>query len=644
VTPTVALPLLSPSRPGSPASLLQSRPITPTHLLLRSPKSNDLTQRFEDARVDATLTSAGMTLGGETCAICLDMLDRDDYAFPCGHRHRLHFNCAIDFMGCALSATSRAGDKGSLPLQVYKRMGVGFRAIDAIENAIRTATAATLGRLCCPLCRAAWPLTDQPLVHEAMNQLRLSSARRHRNAAVKMRQALARMLDRFHFGVDWQRSRLISGLIRLGRNYHNASSFFAVHRHAEAPLTSLITFLRCDEVASLSTTCSAGSDVFRNTDKLRVASLKVNVDKVRTNMLHLWAPDVVSLEITAGGGCAWGLGGSMTAADTVCLSKWLRSNRALRHLTICGLQWEKYDPGGHQLASCVMNKDLQVLDLSHNNLCDASLKRLADALRPLSSKLRVLELDNNCATHMSLASLLRLGGSGRTSVEEWGFRHNKLGDAGCRALAEVRIQQEELWFAGASWDLRNNGITEHGCDWLAPLCRTMVVAQLGCNPLGDDGVSALAQEFGSNLRVLELRQARFGDSGAKALAKSLAGAHSLEKLLLSQNEIGCRGVGDLSCSWGSLPQLSVVDLTSNPLHADGVESIASGMHLWQQPRLRLCLIDVGCGDAGFSKLKMALLEQDQIDRHGWEIELQNNRITNPSYAVEVRNILDILVQ
>jgi len=328
-----------------------------------------------------------------------------------------------------------------------------------------------------------------------------------------------------------------------------------------------------------------------------------------------------------------------TTADAIAFDSWVRAAWRLQELTLHGLQWEKIDPGGWRLQGCVANKSLRVLHLSHNCLLDPSVARLADAMlrTPQVAKfLEVLILDLNYITAKGLAAVLPLGKTAK-NIHTWGFRHNKLGDAGCSFIEEAKPKM-------ASWDLRTNGLTAQGCCSLATVLDMMVELRLGCNKLGDAGVAYIAQGLGSALKLLDLRHACFGDDGGQILGRALSSTASLEQLLLSGNDIGPLGAESLAEGWRWLRSLQHVDLSSNNLGTDGVKRLAFQLPCWKQSPFRLSLVSVGCDMVGMASLRAAL---EAHPRHDWQwtIELQNNTTGSGSDDVhQIKSLLDGFLQ
>jgi Ran GTPase-activating protein (RanGAP) involved in mRNA processing and transport len=301
-----------------------------------------------------------------------------------------------------------------------------------------------------------------------------------------------------------------------------------------------------------------------------------------------------------------------------------------------------------------MNKNLQILDLSNNDLNDTSVENLGKVLA--DHDLQIFNLCNNRVTAKGFASVLPFANhtiankvKGR-GVEEWDFRHNRLGDEGCKLIAEslpyvdsyARVPSKSTKEVYASWDLRTNGITEFGCKSLAPLVGSMVVARLGCNSIGDVGMIYLSARFGASLVTLDLRQAKIGDDGAVAMADRLINCTCLRELLLSGNQIGAHGVRRLADGWAWIAELRLVELSSNPLGPEGVTNLAEELGCWQQSPFRLLLASVDCDNDGANDLKRSLLKQNKRGL-GWTIDLACNDI-DPGIAASIRGLLEPLPQ
>jgi len=573
----------------------------------------------EQAKEASTAVGSGpVAPEGDLCAICIQSLDDGGFFFPCGQEHRLHYACALHFLGRSLSMPSCDGVAGPLQGRWTANIRPGWRAIGLIEDCLKDATPQTVGRVICPLCRGDWPEEEKTPLATIMAQLRELSSKEQAGSASKMKEALVRIWNKFDHGVSVQQWRMFKALSALDRNLHTVTSFMhLVEESCDGVSAIILSFLRFEHVSCFSQVSSVGNKICMCAGKLRAPFARAAT--VRSIVSHIWATDVVSIEVVASSSS-----GSMrnsfttTAADALAFDTWIRAAWRLQELTLHGLQWERIDPGGWRLQSCVANKSLRVLHLSHNCLLDPSVVRLADAMlrSPQTTKfLEVLVLDLNYITAKGLAAVLPLG-KAANGIHTWGFRHNKLGDAGCGFIAEAKPKL-------ASWDLRTNGLTAQGCFSLATVLDDMVELRLGCNRLGDAGVAHLAEGIGNKLTLLDLRHACCGEDGSQILGRALCSATSLAQLLLSGNEIGALGAESLAEGWRWLRSLQHVDLSSNNLGNDGVSRLAFQLPFWKQSPFRLSLVSVGCGIVGMAKLRAALEAHPRYDWQ-WTIELQNN--------------------
>lgn len=637
----------SPLSPGSPVSA--------TRRAGRGNSSRKSSAReCGEAENDNTLDGEAPALAEfqEICSICLEPLDDDDgacFAYPCSFGHRLHYSCSLVYLSSGISFAVYAGaDDCCRRRSLTHGLGSGFRAIGAIEEALKTTPHETLKHIACPLCRSEWPRINEESVASTMGQLRGLRTSQLEEAGRKMMQALSRAHEHMENGEDVIRARMTKGLIGFEGKSHTAETFL-VREQDSCTIACILSFLRCMPVKYLSAVSRSCRRACFRENKLRVPNLRVA--RLRTAMHHVSARDIETMEAVAPSNVA-----AMTAFDVVTCAKWLSGGVCMKELTLSSMQWEKVDPGGQQLAKSLGSMCLRVLDISDNALTDETLKAVTETLlsvsgyaaeiksdvfeEPRSMPLKTFVANGNSITEEGLASALALG-SREGGVTEWGFRHNQLGDAGCETIRNALYNKwTGIHVTGTSWDLRTNKITAKGCEALVPVFEHMVVARLGCNPLGDTGVARLATRISTSLTILDLRQARFGDAGAQAIGNSLMNATSLQEILLSGNNIGPAGARKLADGWAWVASLYYVDLAGNPLGSEGVERIAEEMPCWCQSPFRLSLAGTDCGDEGAIGLKRAL---DKHPRRGqdWTFELACNGIGSHHIA-DIRSALDEL--
>eukprot|EP00929_Paragymnodinium_shiwhaense_P054851 TRINITY_DN27495_c0_g1_i2.p1 TRINITY_DN27495_c0_g1~~TRINITY_DN27495_c0_g1_i2.p1 ORF type:complete len:702 (+),score=167.68 TRINITY_DN27495_c0_g1_i2:138-2243(+) len=578
--------------------------------------------------------TAAEAMNGEACAICLHSLNSDkegeEFTFPCGGRHRIHFGCAMTFLGWLLSVPFPQGGPMPLTVQEVKTLGTGFSAIDTLFGALMAASEGVRKRVCCPLCRGVWPVEHETKMTALKADLQRLSARRFWDAGRRLGAAITRGLDR----LEAPRRTSHNAVVSLERNMHSASTFFACHRNGQEVALALLGFLGFRDIGFLSSSNVCCREACLNKGRLRVPYLVTR--EIRTAMRVVSAQDVVLLEHVADSSSTVMKIGNIFYLDAPACVQWLSQSRGLSELTIANAQWQRGDAGGRLLAAGLLGKRLRTLDLTMNSLTDEAVKRLADALIPTSTGyLETLHLNLNCITGQGLAALLPLS----CALKYWGLRHNKLGDGGCRALAQ---SVEKL--RPGTFDLRTNNISKEGCKYLvqghdfgACVLERMVVARLGCNPLGCLGVQRLAEVLGTQLQVLDLMQTKMGNDGAAHLGRSLSGAVGLKELLLQGNLFEAEGVLPLAIGWSQLPKLEHVDLSNNMLGPDGVGLIAGELPFWVQSPLTLHMVGVGCDNTSATRIRDALERHDRRHRR-WNIDLSGNDIRLET-SVDIRRLL-----
>jgi len=609
----------------------------------------------------------------ELCAICLEPLGAKEFAFPCGHQHRLHHPCAIEFLARVLhsgsSACSAARPVAAQP-PLYAAGGVGagagaeppgqveaitaslpttsfmskmpqiarcdVRAVVQLETALRSAPPKVLSRIACPLCRGVWPVQDATHASGVIFQLRSWSLQRHKHTLEGLVEAFEQFAWRRAHSEAARLARLAQGFEVLWGGYHSASTFFASHRHGRKCLLPLLSFLRAEDVSRLRSVSASCLDACCVERCLRVPY--VRNPKNMIVLQNIWPLDVATVEIdTTSCGSGWCRRSAMSSEmDVSPLTAWLSSCSSLRELSLRGLRLDRSDPDGARTCfSVASNKSvLKILDLSHNYLTDRFVIRLAETLLASPHDLKILQLAGNCISHDGFGALLPLhaGGSG---VSEWGLRHNKIGDDGCRVLARQQLGLSD-------WDLWTNGITANGCQALlqAGAFENMTALRLGCNPLTDEGLAFLAQGLTSNLQVLDLRQTQLSDVGCLALAEVIPGLSQLRSCLLAGNSIGAAGCAALARSVGCIESLMHLDLSNNSVGSDGVKAIAYELPFWRQVTLRLSLVGVGCDEVAAQALRSAIQDHPRSGR-SWTMDLQHNGLPL-KYIVEMRHLLEAL--
>mmetsp|Transcript_46169 Transcript_46169/g.108083 ORF Transcript_46169/g.108083 Transcript_46169/m.108083 type:complete len:560 (+) Transcript_46169:220-1899(+) len=544
----------------------------------------------------------------------------------------------LHFLSSTLSLPLSDESPPPLQKQQVRSMGTGFSAVALLERALKIMPTETKKRMCCPLCRCAWPEEDQVSLDHIVAQLRSCRTKQLAKHVGKLEQAFNGVQARFDRRTEVSQYRMGFAHTVLDDNLHTASSYLSHRMSGCYTVLRIFRFLDARYVTAMSACCVATARHCWADSKIRAPNLRATT--VRAATLHLCPQTARSLLVDPSLRSAVVRGTS--GLDLVAFAKWLASADKLAELNINGAGWEKVDPGAKYLAQSLPLQRLRVLDLSHNGLTDKSVTSLAAVVtgQACSARLEVLTLELNCVTEVGFAAVLELGKGRNSQIRSWGFRHNQLGDASCKILAKV-LDPEAAGAPGRLnvWDLRTNRIGFDGCKALVPVIGYMEVARLGCNPLGDAGGEHLANGLGEHLRVLDLRQAEIGEAATLALGRKLREATALQELLLSGNNIGPSGAQALAEGWAWIRSLRHVDLSGNAnIGREGIDLMADELPFWQQAPFRLSLASISCEDEGAKRLASALRKNPRKGR-GWTIELQNNPIGS-WMKLEIARLLD----
>lgn len=113
------------------------------------------------------------------------------------------------------------------------------------------------------------------------------------------------------------------------------------------------------------------------------------------------------------------------------------------------------------------------------------------------------------------------------------------------------------------------------------LCAELRSLDLTGNPLGHDGVAALARSLEAGaaprLATLNLHKNRLGDEGAKALAPAIAGSASLTSVDISTNSLGSQGAKALATALAASGSITAIDVGSNRFDQPSARLILEAM-------------------------------------------------------------------
>jgi len=237
------------------------------------------------------------------------------------------------------------------------------------------------------------------------------------------------------------------------------------------------------------------------------------------------------------------------------------------------------------------------LDLSRNSIRDAGLELLLGS--PHLSQLKLLTLTKNKITDEGLR--LMLGAKIELSWLQLGANQLKLEALGDdlrlpETLERLDLGSNELGAAGAAVFTKLPGVER------------LKGLNLGFNPLGDEGVEALAAADFSALNRLIMPKVGVGDRGARALAAQET-FHALDDVMLIKNQIGDDGAQALAqASW--LSQVRTLDLSANPIGDEGVKAFSAREDFGRLERLSLSESKLSKeGKRIYQALKLRLAQQ-----------------------------------
>ncbi|XP_053418635.1 ribonuclease inhibitor isoform X1 [Nycticebus coucang] len=193
------------------------------------------------------------------------------------------------------------------------------------------------------------------------------------------------------------------------------------------------------------------------------------------------------------------------------------------------------------------NPALTELDLRTNELGDAGVQLVLQALQGPTCTIQKLSLQNCCLTEAGcgvLPSVLR----SVPSLRELHLSDNPLGDAGlkllCEGLLNPQCHLEKL-------QLEYCNLTAASCEFLASVLRAkpdfkeLIVSN---NDLGEAGVRTLCQglkDSACTLEALKLENCGVTATNCRDLCSAVASKTSLQELDLGSNRLGDAGLAEL---------------------------------------------------------------------------------------------------
>merc|ERR1711865_551942 len=296
------------------------------------------------------------------------------------------------------------------------------------------------------------------------------------------------------------------------------------------------------------------------------------------------------------------------------VSKALKKNTALKVLDVeaNGITADAMVELSDALA---VNKHLSILDLSHNDLQDMGVERLARGLERIGKDcniqtIRLMDVKMGDAGVIGLAEFLRVN----HQLKRLLMPVNQLSSIGIATLAAALHAHPSLhtldlslnnnMFGGADegglkqvgdmlrsdsallrLDLQSNGINARGAAFIARgLLNNSHIQHLNLagDKLGSKGLQhlAVALKTQPSLRSIDLTATSSGDVGAQFIASALASNKRLQSfvLMLSRNGISDVGAGAMSPVLGLSSQvLSELHLEHNDITSKGGNSLVTGL-------------------------------------------------------------------
>ncbi|XP_069089568.1 uncharacterized protein [Pleurodeles waltl] len=261
------------------------------------------------------------------------------------------------------------------------------------------------------------------------------------------------------------------------------------------------------------------------------------------------------------------------------------------------------------LSTC---ESLRELDLSDNELKDCGVKQLCEGLTHHGCKIRKLEI-MRCSLTGSSCEFIATALLVNRSLEELDLTSNELGDSGVRHLSEgLRHPDCSL----QKLRIINCSLTGSCCQELSSALRmnqSLLHLHMGLNKLEDSGIEELCDGLkspGCRIQTLMFFMSNLTASSCAALSSVLCTSSSLQELDLSGNELGdpgvsqlCQGLKHQGC------KLQKLDISDGSLTGLCCEDLASVLTV-NQSLVELILSQNVLSDSGVRRLCEGLKHQE----------------------------------
>ena len=272
------------------------------------------------------------------------------------------------------------------------------------------------------------------------------------------------------------------------------------------------------------------------------------------------------------------------------------------------------DAGVIHLSQALQSSACKVteLSLSDNSILDAGVNCLSQALQSSACKVTTLFLRSNQITDAGVISLSQALQSSACKVTILDLSRNRITDAGVNSLSQA-LQSSACKVT--QLDLSHNPITDAGVISLSQALQSSAckVTQLDLshNPITDAGVISLSQALQSSackVTQLVLSYNQITDSGVISLSQALqSSACKVTTLILSYNRIPDAGVISLSQALqSSVCKVTTLNLSGNQITDAGVISLSQALQSSACKVTILHLSSTQITDAGVISLGQAL--------------------------------------
>ena len=227
------------------------------------------------------------------------------------------------------------------------------------------------------------------------------------------------------------------------------------------------------------------------------------------------------------------------------------------------------DKTGLEKLAFALENNPPLLSLTLSNNCISFIKELARALYH-NTVLISLDLSSNLLCCDDQSSFNYLGRTLRINerLKSLNISHNDISDAKMQGVVDALYYNKTLQLLDISENQLSSQITEdlaHALNYNRCLC----LLALGSNSIGDEGAMHLASALKLNktLTSLYLRDNMITNQGAVAIADALEENRVLRKLDMSMNDISDEGVSALCNIFFNGNTLKVLFLILNPINS-----------------------------------------------------------------------------